>query len=172
MFDIGFYGGKMLPVHLGHIFCIEQAALQCHQLHVILFHSSETEKSLVAYSSLHKKILSPEIREFVLRETFKREKKIFIHSINAQQCVSSEDILKKKKFSDVEFVSKILKKNPNAIFSSEPSYSNFFSQLYPHAQQIIIDAERKNFPISGTLLRNLSFKEAKKFLPQAYNLFF
>lgn len=171
MFKIGFYGGKMLPVHLGHIFCIEQAIKQCEELHVLLFHSSPNEKLLISHSLFSHFFLHPHIRAEILREELKNKKNIFIHNINAQICVPCNKMIKDDNFENKEFVTTMIKKNPDAIFSSEPSYCSFFSHLYPQAQHILIDPERKNFPISGTLIRNLEFEKATPLLPQSYSLF-
>lgn len=169
MFKIGFYGGKMLPVHLGHIFCIRQAARQCQELHVILFHSSPNEQLLISQSPFPHFFLHPHVRAKILKEEFKHEQNIFIHSINAQQCVSSDMMTKNDNFANKEFITEVIKKNPDAIFSSESSYSNFFSQLYPQAQHVLIDPERENYPISGTLIRNLKLEEALQHLPKTYH---
>ncbi len=171
MFKIGFYGGKILPVHLGHIFCIKQAAQQCEELHVILFHSSDDEQRLISQSCFPHFFLQPHVREKILREEFKNEKNIFIHSVNAQRCVPTKMMVENNNFENKEFITALIKKNPDAIFSSEPNYSTFFSQLYPHAQHIIIDPERKNLPISGNLIRNLQLQDAISLLPETYKLF-
>ena len=34
---IGFYGGKFLPMHKGHLYCIDTAARMCDHVAVILF---------------------------------------------------------------------------------------------------------------------------------------
>lgn len=171
MFKIGFYGGKMLPVHLGHIFCIKQAAQQCEELHALLFHSAPNEKLLISYSAFPHFFLHPHIRAKILRDELKNEKNVFIHSINAQICVPNDMMIGNDNFDNKEFVTSMIQKNPDVIFSSEPSYSNFLSHLYPQAQHVLIDPERKNFPISGTLIRNLELKEAAQYLPKAYTLF-
>ena len=171
MFKIGFFGGKMLPVHIGHIFCIKQAAQQCEELHVLLFHSFPEEQFLISKSTFPKELLQPEIREKVLREEFKNEKNIFIYSIDAQRCVSQEAMSKGDNFDNAEFVIERVKKNPEVVFSSEPSYSNFFQKVYPQAQRIIIDAERKKIPVSGTLVRSLELKNALHLLPKSYKPF-
>ena len=48
MFEIkvGFYGGKFLPPHLGHVNAIVQANNQCDKLYVILSYSKERDRNL------------------------------------------------------------------------------------------------------------------------------
>ena len=36
MYQIGFYGGKFLPFHNGHLNCIFKAAAQCKKLYVVI----------------------------------------------------------------------------------------------------------------------------------------
>ena len=81
-------------------------------------------------------------------------------------------MIENNNFENKEFITAMIKKNPDAIFSSEPSYSTFFSQLYPQAQNILIDPKRKNLLISGTLIRNLQLQNAISFLPKSYKLFY
>ena len=33
----GFFGGKFLPMHRGHLYCIDTAAQQCDHVTVLLF---------------------------------------------------------------------------------------------------------------------------------------
>ena len=41
---IGFYGGKFLPLHLGHIYSILYAASSCDDLNVFLFTNFHIEE--------------------------------------------------------------------------------------------------------------------------------
>ena len=50
------------------------------------------------------------------------------------------------------------------VYSSEPSYSDYFKRAYPFAEHIIIDMERKAVPISATMIRNMDAEAAKKYI--------
>lgn len=41
------------------------------------------------------------------------------------------------------------------VYSSEPSYDDYFRRAYPEAKHILIDPERVNYPISGTMIRSI-----------------
>ncbi|MBQ6164571.1 MAG: adenylyltransferase/cytidyltransferase family protein [Clostridia bacterium] len=41
---VGFYGGKFLPMHKGHLYCIDIAAKQCDKAVVIMFINGETKQ--------------------------------------------------------------------------------------------------------------------------------
>ena len=54
----------------------------------------------------------------------------------------------------------------DAIFGSEPDlYAPYFERAYPWADYVIVDADRKEVPISATMIRHvLSEEEAKKWI--------
>jgi len=43
---VGFYGGKFLPLHLGHVYAIIQASTMVDELYVVLSHSENRDKEL------------------------------------------------------------------------------------------------------------------------------
>lgn len=49
------------------------------------------------------------------------------------------------------------------VYSSEPSYSDYFKRAYPFATHIIIDTERTAVPISATMIRGMDAETAKKY---------
>lgn len=49
------------------------------------------------------------------------------------------------------------------VYSSEPSYSDYFKRAYPFATHIIIDTERTAVPISATMIRDMDAETAKKY---------
>ena len=52
----------------------------------------------------------------------------------------------------------------DAVFGSEPSYADYFSKAYPEAEYVMIDVDRNTVPISGTMIRNMSEEERKKWI--------
>ena len=48
------------------------------------------------------------------------------------------------------------------VYSSEPSYGEYFSRAYPEAEHIIVDEKRKTYPISGTMIRAMELLEDKQ----------
>ena len=47
IYKCGFYGGKFLPFHAGHKYCIQTAAEECERLVVIFFANSEEEAEII-----------------------------------------------------------------------------------------------------------------------------
>lgn len=52
MYDVGFYGGKFMPFHRGHLNCIIRAASQCHKLYVVMMYNGEEELELMKIPSV------------------------------------------------------------------------------------------------------------------------
>lgn len=50
------------------------------------------------------------------------------------------------------------------VYSSEPSYSDYFKRAYPFATHIIIDTARTAVPISATMIRDMNAETAKKYI--------
>ena len=48
---VGFYGGKFLPMHKGHLYCIDVAAKQCDHVVVIMFINGEDELKVLQDNS-------------------------------------------------------------------------------------------------------------------------
>ena len=44
----GFYGGKFLPMHKGHLYCIDTAARQCDHVTVLMFVGGDDELRICA----------------------------------------------------------------------------------------------------------------------------
>jgi HTH-type transcriptional repressor of NAD biosynthesis genes len=48
------------------------------------------------------------------------------------------------------------------VYSSEPQYGEYFKRAYPEATHIIVDTERKTYPISSTMIRAMKIREEKE----------
>ena len=46
-YHIGMHGGKFLPFHLGHRYCVEYAAAECDIVHVILLYGGKDEEDIL-----------------------------------------------------------------------------------------------------------------------------
>ena len=42
-YSIGMYGGKFMPFHKGHRYCVETACSECEKVYVILFYGGNDE---------------------------------------------------------------------------------------------------------------------------------
>ena len=160
-YKIGMYGGKFLPFHKGHNYCVEVAAAECETVYVILFHGSADE-------------------EQILRETprdwlslAKRTEKLY------QMCRANEHLATvipalidvsglrlpdgtEDWDAETPLVRNLLGDQLDAVYSSEVSYGAYFSRAYPEAVHRLVDVPRIHYPISGTEIRTAQGEEVRK----------
>ena len=46
-YQIGMYGGKFMPFHKGHKYCIDVACSECEKVYVILFYGGSDEMKIL-----------------------------------------------------------------------------------------------------------------------------
>ena len=170
---IGFYGGKFLPLHDGHIYSILYAAEKCDELHVFLFYNTFEEQKKIEESVFPKKLLTSQTRELALNAEFKNYGHIKIHSIDSEKCFKNTKNTDDKIIrwdSESKEVIKIVGCDPDIVFSSEPEYEKFFKKSYPKAEIVCIDAKRELFNISATAIRKKGEIKCWDYLSKAYQV--
>lgn len=159
-FNVGFYGGKFMPFHKGHDYCIRTAHELCEKVYVILFFGGDDElKILDSAPDEDKEMLSLDSRMKHLRSVCEAYPNTEIHVIdvtNVKKEDGSEDW-----DGETPLVLAITGKM-DAVFSSEPSYDAYFSRAYPWAKHILVDPPREHYPISATKIRNMKTQEERK----------
>jgi HTH-type transcriptional repressor of NAD biosynthesis genes len=139
---IGLVLGKFDPLHIGHISLIEYAKSNCDILYVLLCMNEDEE------------ITPGRIRLNWLLNQFGRDNKIKIRYTDKKLPYTSESNREvsrvwsdhlKEMFPDVDI-----------FFSSEP-YGEYVAE-YMGIKHIMFDNERKNFPVSGTMIRENPIK--------------
>lgn len=161
-YEIGMYGGKFLPMHKGHLYCVEQASKLCDTLYLLLFWGGVGEEFIRK---------SDDREMFYITNRLKQMNKVslmFDNVIPRLIDISACKLPNGNEDWDAEtpLVLNIIGRQPDAVFGSEPvAYAPYFERAYPQADYIIIDAERKTVPISATMIRNeMSEEEAKKWI--------
>lgn len=189
---IGFYGGKFLPFHIGHAYAAIKALESCDVLYLILFHGGEREEEIqknkdeyplpdcffsplsrlkqlcdfsdVYYVKEHNKIIIPvkidisKCRYPNGKENWDAETPLVIEKITAlnENLTFNGASIRNGAFNQGQPF--------DYVYSSEPSYSDYFKRAYPFAKHIIIDMERKAVPISATMIRDMDAETAKKYI--------
>ncbi len=164
---VGFIGGKFLPFHLGHAYAIVKASSMCDKLYVILSYGKERDYNLCVKQGNIKEI------PYKVRLSWLRQ---FTADMQNVKVIAIEDSAKTNEDYDWERGAKDIKlaigEKIDYIFSSEESYTPIFAKLYPNAKHIIIDNERKMYPISATKIRKEGPFKHWKFLPKIVRPFF
>ena len=156
-YKVGMYGGKFMPFHKGHLHCVEIASKQCEKLYVILFHGNDQEIEIL--KTRKEEWLSVKSREEHIKKACEKFDNVIFKSIDVTDC---------KKADGTEDWDKETKLVLNAcghldsIYGSEPEYADYYSRAYPDAVYEIIDIDRGEFPISGTMIRNMKDEEERK----------
>lgn len=153
----GFFGGKFLPMHKGHLYCIDTAARQCDHVTVLMFVGGDDELRICAERK--DRILSVAYRQAQLERVCALYPNVECHTVDVTALKlpdgtedwDAETPLVRQYVPHMDFV-----------YSSEPSYGAYFARAYPEARHIIVDAERKTYPISSTLIRAMQEMEEQK----------
>ena len=156
-FKVGFYGGKFMPFHKGHNYCIQKASEQCEKVYVILFVGGDDELEILKKST--EEYLTYEFRLNKLKEIAKQYNNVEIAAVDVTTLKlpdGSEDW-----DAETPLVLAITGRM-DAVYSSEPGYDDYFKQAYPWAKHILVDPPRITYPISGTDIRNMTEEGEKQ----------
>ncbi|MCR5403256.1 MAG: hypothetical protein K6E91_05465 [Butyrivibrio sp.] len=159
-YNIGMYGGKFLPFHKGHRFCVEMAALECMTVYVILFWGGADEEKIVREQP--EAWLSVEERTKQLYKICEDARKVarvipsLIDIRGLRLPDGSEDWE-----AETPLVRELLGDWLDAVYSSEESYGDYFSHAYPEAVHRLVDVQRVHYPISGTTIRSMGREEER-----------
>lgn len=129
-FKVGVVVGKFMPFHDGHDFLIATAKARCEKIYVVIAHKDDQDPDV-------------EIREEWIR-TYHPD--VEIRRIDATKLPDWNSILWAK--LTIEAIDGI---KPDAAFSSE-AYGEVWC-YYMGCKNVVVDQERKKFPVSGTEVR-------------------
>ena len=141
MQTVGFFAGKFLPFHLGHVYAIMQASNHVDKLYVVLASDEETDKTLCNEADI--KFIPAIERLSWMGETLRDLENIHILHVDEYEW---DDTSRK--------IMQLIPEKITHVFSSEESYSEYFDKTYPDAEHVIIDNSRNTVNISATKIRN------------------
>lgn len=161
-YQSGFFGGKFIPLHKGHELCINVAIALCETVHIILFINGDDELAIQASDhNLPKEYLSVESRINQIKNLVgdnPRAKFHIIDTLALKKADGTEDW-----DAETPLVLEACGEF-QAVFSSEPSYDEYFKRAYPWAEHVVVDAKREIVPISSTMIRDMTEEEALKWV--------
>lgn len=160
-YKIGMYGGKFMPFHKGHNYCIDFACSECDKVFVILFHGGSDELNILKYSRSHYlSVNDRKIHLFNICKKYKNAVPVLIDVSNCKLENGEEDW-----DAETPLVRNVVGNRLDAVYSSEVSYDEYFKRAYPEAVHRIVDYKRIKYPISGTDIRKMkNIKEREKWI--------
>lgn len=153
----GFYGGKFMPLHKGHLYCIDTAARQCDHVTVIMFVGGNDE--MLIRETYGSPIVSIGSRQKQLERVCAMYPNVECHTVDVSRLKLPDGT------EDWDAETPLVRQfvpHMDYVYSSEPSYGAYFARAYPEAQHIIVDAERRTYPISGTMIRAMKELEEQE----------
>jgi HTH-type transcriptional repressor of NAD biosynthesis genes len=154
-YQTGMYGGKFMPLHKGHNYCIETACRECQKVYVILFCGGADEEEILKHDK--RKYLSVEERKkhvINVCKAYTNAVPIFIDVSKCRLPNGEEDW-----DAETPLVREVVGKKLDAVYSSELHYGPYFERAYPEAIHRVVDYRRIHYPISGTKIRKMKNKE-------------
>ncbi|MCC3358756.1 multifunctional transcriptional regulator/nicotinamide-nucleotide adenylyltransferase/ribosylnicotinamide kinase NadR [Bacillus sp. REN16] len=165
MKKVGFYGGKFLPLHQGHVFAIIKASSMVDELYVVLSHSEKRDRELCEGSQFP--YVPSRIRLRWLSQLTKEMKHVKV--IEVEDDASDEDYNWEEGANQIKTA---IGKNIDVVFSSEVEYGPIFKRLYTEATHILIDEKRDQVPISATEIRKKGVFHYWQYIPEVARPFF
>lgn len=159
-YKIGMYGGKFMPFHKGHMYCVEYAASMCEKLYVILFHGGAQELEIL--KTRHEEWLQVKSREEHMKKALEAIPNVEFISLDVTNCKKEDGSQDWEQ--ETPLVLEACGGHIDAVFGSEPDYSDYYSNAYPGAKYVQIDNDREKFHISGTMVREMDEEERAKWI--------
>lgn len=156
----GFFGGKFIPFHKGHLYCVDFASRLCDKVYVLLFDSPENRS--LEHGTKIDTILSLRARTEQMENLVTKYPNVEFRIINTDGCLKDDGTEDWDK--ETPLVLEAIGDRFKYVFSSEPSYDDYFKRAYPWATHIVVDEKRIHVPISGTEVRLMTMEEAEKWL--------
>ena len=162
-YKTGMYGGKFMPMHKGHEYCVETAAKECETVYVILFHGGAEEEAILKEQP--EEWLQPEARMKQIERVCRK------YGNEARLIAAAVDCGKLRELAgddtwDLEtpLVRELTGDRLDAVYGSEESSGDYFRRAYPEAELRLVDVNREAFPVSGTLVRKMKKEDREKWM--------
>lgn len=142
--NIGFTIGKFAPLHKGHQLLIETALKEMDELYVVIYDTD---------------IISIDVKQ---RANWIKQLYPDVHIIYAYNSPHKYGLDDKSVKIQMEYLLQLIKGIPVTHFYSSELYGEKVAD-YLNIENRIVDLERKNIPISSTIIRK-NYKENSKYI--------
>nr|WP_256989272.1 AAA family ATPase [Bacillus sp. EB106-08-02-XG196] len=163
--SVGFFGGKFLPLHLGHVYAIVQASSIVDELYLVLSNSEKRDKELCRDTKME--YIPAQIRLRWLSKLAKDMPHVKVVSIEDFQ--GNDDYDWKE---GAQLIKKVIGKPIDYVFSSETEYNEIFKELYPVAKHFLIDPIRTHVNISASAIRKEGVFRHWEYIPDIVKPYF
>lgn len=141
---VGMFGGKFVPFHKGHLYCLERASKECDQVHLILFINKCYFRGVSGVWGFDERWAS-------VKRAAAMFDNVTPHYIDTSRCYAfGQESWDAETPLVRDIVSRI-----DRVYSSEPAYGEYFARAYPEAKHVLVDPARRTVPISGTMIRDM-----------------
>ena len=159
---IWMYGWKFMPLHKGHLYCIDVASKECDKVYAIIFINWGDEIGILENYQWNKESLQPQKRFECLQKVCSLYDNVEPIIIDVKDCKHPD--WTEDRDAETPLVRKFIPEM-TYVYSSEESYWDYFKRAYPEAEHHIVDAKRKKYPISGTMIRAMdTLKEQEEWM--------
>lgn len=163
---VGFYGGKFMPFHQGHLYSTLKASAMVDKLYVIVLYDEARDRKLCAEGNMPY-VPYKERALWISQETRDCPNIEVLYIEDADS--PDEDY---NWFEGGKRIKAAIAEPITHVFSSESSYSKWFDVIYPEAEHVVLDEQRQMFPISATQIRTEGVYKHWHMLPASARPFF
>lgn len=156
-YKVGFFGGKFIPFHLGHLYCVKRASEECEKVYLVLFYGGDQEEQIL--SNPHPQEWEMESRRYDVFKVALSFNNVIPKCIDVTHCKKPDGT--EDWDAETPLVLDAIGRM-DAVYSSEPGYDEYFKRAYPWATHILVDPPRIVYPISGTKIRSMKTEKERK----------
>jgi len=173
-FELGLVVGKFSPLHLGHEWLINQAALQCSHLLILSYANPEFSRCDVPARRRWFAARFPEHETLVIDANW-LDQACAGRGIGARQVPNNDANDAEQQFFLAWLLQYLLQRTPDAILCGErygPSCANVLSEALQHkVHAVILDPDRNQVPISATQIRENPYAQRRWMSPEVAGAF-
>jgi HTH-type transcriptional repressor of NAD biosynthesis genes len=162
------YGGKFLPIHMGHVYAMIRASTMVDELHVCVVYDEEYEMNMMDKEHAKMPFVSAKMRMRWWTMLTKDMPHVHVHVVEQKE--TGNGLLDWKRGANA--IKSAIGKPIDTIFSSEYDYDPIFKALYPGAEHVVIDNHRTSYHISGTQIRREGVFAHWNMIPDTIKPFF